>query len=259
MGPVATAAYLRVSTHQQDLKLQRDAIARALKARRERVPPSLWFEDRKSGASIDRPALQKLRAAVRAGRVGRVYVFRIDRLGRSGIRDTLALVHEFRAAGAELVSLADGFDLNGPAADVVLAVLAWAAQMERNAIGERIKAARRRIEAKGGKWGRPRVVDRATIDRARALQKEGRTLRAISIALKVKRSTLADALSAARDSRSLKRASSPARTLRGGLVQAAARAVPARARAKVAAPPATRVPSRPAPKSARNRARRQAR
>lgn len=191
---LAAAAYLRVSTHAQDWKLQRDALRRALKARGDRVPPALWFEEKKSGSSLERPALQRLRAAVRAGRVGRVYVFRIDRLTRSGIRDTLALVQEFRAGGAELVTLADGFDFTGPAAEVVLAVLAWSAQMERNAIGERIRAARRRVEAKGGAWGRPRVVSRATIARAQAMRREGRTLREVCVALKVKRSTLADAL-----------------------------------------------------------------
>ncbi len=196
-GVRAAAAYLRVSTHAQDWKLQRDALRRALKARGDRVAPSLWFEEKRSGSTLERPALQRLRAAVRAGRVGRVYVFRIDRLTRSGIRDTLSLVEEFRRGGAELVTLADGFDLQGPAADVVLAVLAWAAQMERNAIGERIRAARRRVEAKGGAWGRPRVVSRATIARAQKMRAEGATLRAVCVALKVKRSTLSDALSLA--------------------------------------------------------------
>lgn len=193
MSPVAAAAYLRVSTHQQDWKLQRDAIARACKARGDRIPKALWFEEKKSGASIERAALQKLRAAVRAGRVGRLYVFRVDRLTRSGIRDTLALVEEFRRGGAELVTVADGFELGGPAAEVVLAVMAWAAQMERNAIGERIKAARVRIEAAGGRWGRPRSIDPATLERAHKMRKR-KTLREVSVALKIPRSTLGDAL-----------------------------------------------------------------
>lgn len=193
MSPVATAAYLRVSTGKQDWKLQRDAIARACKARGDVIPKRLWFEDCKSGASIERPALQKLRAAVRAGNVGRLYIFRVDRLSRSGIRDTLALVDEFRRGGCELVTLADGFDFNGPAAEVVLAVMAWAAQMERSAIGERIKAARVRIEAAGGRWGRPRSVDPATLERARKMRKT-KTLRQVAAALKVPRSTLGDAL-----------------------------------------------------------------
>jgi DNA invertase Pin-like site-specific DNA recombinase len=191
----AAAAYLRVSTTQQDWKLQRDAVTRAAAARGDRISKRLWFEEKQSGRSIERPVLQKLRDAVRAGVVGRLYVFRIDRLTRSGIRDTLGLVEEFRRGGAELVTISDGFDLTGPGAEIVLAVLAWAAQMERNAIGERIKAARVRIEAKGGRWGRPRAIDPGTLQHARDLQdKKGYTLREIAVSLKVSRSTLSDAL-----------------------------------------------------------------
>lgn len=192
---LAAAAYLRVSTTQQDWKLQRDAVTRAARARGDTIPKRLWFEEKKSGRNIERPVLQKLRDAVRAGHVGRVYVFRIDRLTRSGIRDTLGLVEEFKAHGAELVTVADGFNLAGPGAEIVLAVMAWAAQMERNAIGERIKAARVRIEAAGGRWGRPRRVDPTTLEKARALERKGKSVRAIAIALKVPRSTLSDALS----------------------------------------------------------------
>jgi DNA invertase Pin-like site-specific DNA recombinase len=191
---LASAAYLRVSTHQQDWKLQREAIARAARARGDRIGPGFWFEEKKTGANLDRAALTRLRAAVRAGEVGRVYVFRIDRLTRSGIRDTLEVVEEFRRGGAELVTIADGFDLVGPAAEVVLAVLAWAAQMERAAIGERIRAARVRVEASGGRWGRPRRIDPATLADARARARAGDTLRSIAVALKIPRSTLADAL-----------------------------------------------------------------
>lgn len=170
-------------------------MTRAAAARGDRIPKRHWFEEKRSGGTIDRPALQKLRAAVRAGVVGRVYVFKIDRLSRSGIRDTLAVVEEFRRAGAELVSVADGFDPSGPAGEVVLAVMAWAAQMERRAISDRIKAARVRIEAAGGRWGRPRRIDPQTLARARAMQKMDAPLRKIAQSLKVPRSTLSDALS----------------------------------------------------------------
>lgn len=192
---VSCAAYLRVSTEKQDWRLQRDAVTRAAAARGERIPKRYWFEEKKTGSTIDRPVLQRLRMAVRAGVVGRVYVFKIDRLTRSGIRDTLAVVEEFRRGGCELVSVADGFDLSGPAAEVVLAVMAWAAQMERRAIGDRIKAARVRVEAAGGRWGRPRRIDPTTLERARAMVKKKKTLREIAQALKVPRSTLSDALS----------------------------------------------------------------
>src|SRR5436190_2138981 len=133
------AAYLRVSSRAQDAASQRSAIERAAAARGDAV--SEWYSEKRSGRTLDRAELQRLRADVRAGRVRRLFVFRLDRLARSGIRDTFEVIEELRAAGCELVSVADGFDLTGPAAEIVLAVMARAAKMERLAINERIAAA----------------------------------------------------------------------------------------------------------------------
>jgi DNA invertase Pin-like site-specific DNA recombinase len=144
---------------------------------------------------MDRDELRRLRGDARGGAMRRLYVFRIDRLARSGIRDTFEVVEELRRHGVEIVTVADGFSLDGPAAEVVLAVMAWAAKMERLAIGERVAAARERVEAEGGTWGRPSRVDRATRDRAAKLQAAGKTIRDIARTLKVPRSTIARALS----------------------------------------------------------------
>jgi DNA invertase Pin-like site-specific DNA recombinase len=189
------AAYVRVSSRQQDLALQRRAIAKAAEARGDTIATASWYSEKRSGSGLNRPELDRLRADVQAGEIRKLYVFRIDRLTRKGIRDTLAIVEELRSHGCQLATVADGFSLDGPAADVVLAVLAWAAQMERTALGERISAARDRIEAEGGAWGRPRAVDPATLARARKLKSAGRTVREIAVALKLKRSTLHGALS----------------------------------------------------------------
>lgn len=188
------AAYLRVSTGGQTVTSQRHAVARAAAARGDAIGKAGWFSESASSGTLKRPALSRLREAVQRGEFQRVYVFRIDRLTRSGIRDTFEVVGELRRNGAELVSVADGFSVDGPAADVVLAVLAWAAQMERNAIGARISAARKRVESKGGRWGRPRRLHTRTLAKARNMQRNGKTITEIAIALKVKRSTLADAL-----------------------------------------------------------------
>ena len=138
---IATA-YVRVSSRAQDDASQRSAIERAAAARGDTIGE--WFGEKKSARTMDRPELRRLRERARSGHVRRCYVFRLDRFSRSGIRDTFDLVEELRAHGVEIVSVADGFDLNGPAAEVVLAVLAWASRMERLAIGERIAAARER-------------------------------------------------------------------------------------------------------------------
>ncbi len=55
--------------------------------------------------------------------------------------------------------------------------MAWASKMERLAIGERVASARERIEAEGGRWGRPSRVDRATRERAIDLKAAGKTYR----------------------------------------------------------------------------------
>jgi len=101
-------------------------------------------------------------------------------------------LHELESYGCEVVTLADGFDLSGPARDVCVAVMAWAAQMEREALGERISAARARVEAEGGSWGRPRRADyEAKAERARVLfHRKGRSIREIAVALKVPRTTI---------------------------------------------------------------------
>jgi DNA invertase Pin-like site-specific DNA recombinase len=147
---------------------------------------------------LARPQLDRLRQDARAGKVARVYVYKLDRLTRSGIRDTFEVVEELRRTGAELVTVADGFTLDGPAGEVILAVMVWAAKMERLATNERIAAARRRVEAEGGRWARPRTMDAAQVSRAVALRGKGLSVRAVAAQLGIPKSTADRALRASR-------------------------------------------------------------
>lgn len=187
------AAYIRVSSRGQSLESQSAAIQQAAAARGETI--GKWYSEKLTGSTICRPALDEVRRDAKLGAIRKLYCFRIDRLTRSGIRDTLGLVEELRGHGCQLATVADGFSLEGPGSEIVLAVLAWAAQMERAALGERISAARSRIEAAGGRWGRPRRVDPGTLQVAKAMRLTKCTLREISVALKIPLSTLSDALS----------------------------------------------------------------
>lgn len=184
-------AYLRVSSRAQDFATQRAAIERAAAARGDTIAD--WRSEKRSGKTLARPELDRLRADARAGHVRRLYVFKLDRLTRSGIRDTFEVIEELRAHGCEIVSVSDGFALEGPAAEVVLAVMAWAAKMERLAINERISAARERVEAEGRSWGRPSRLTEVEIARVRDLRSHGRSLRQIAVALKVPLATIARA------------------------------------------------------------------
>lgn len=153
--PGRVAAYIRVSSRSQDYAYQRHAIELAARARGERVDE--WFGDVATGSKMDRPQLLKLRAAIRTGAIRRLWVWRLDRLTRSGIVDTLSCIGEIRRAGCSVSSVADGFPLEGHAGELFMAMVAWAAQQEREKIRENQAAARMRMEASGRHWGKPPV------------------------------------------------------------------------------------------------------
>jgi len=189
--------YIRVSSRSQNYATQREAIERAAEAKGDVI--TYWIEEKKSAKTLERPGLTQLRSFARRGEVRRLYVFRLDRLARSGVGDLLSTIDELRAHGTHIFTVADGFDLQGPAADVVVAVLGWAAQMERLALGERISAARTRIERAGGHWGRPREITPAKAQDIIERNQKGQSTRQIAVALKIPKSTVAEVTSGKRD------------------------------------------------------------
>jgi site-specific DNA recombinase len=106
-----SVAYLRVSSRAQDFATQKSAIERPATARGDTIAD--WYYEKRSGKLLARPELDRLRSDTRAGAVARLYLFRLDRLTRSGIRDTFEVIEELRAHGCTLVSVSDGFDLEG--------------------------------------------------------------------------------------------------------------------------------------------------
>lgn len=180
-------AYCRVSSKGQDLRSQRHAIEAMAESHGDTIE---FREEKRSATTLQRPTLDRVRADARAGRIRRLYVFRLDRLTRTGIRDTFELIEELRSHGCEVITCADGFDLNGPMAEPLIAILAWAAKMENYARSERIAAARARKEAAGEPWGRPRRMTAAQEARALLLREQGHSQRAIAQRLKVPHATI---------------------------------------------------------------------
>jgi DNA invertase Pin-like site-specific DNA recombinase len=190
----SVVGYIRVSSAGQDYAYQRTAIDVAARARSESV--SEWFGDVASGATLDRPELARLRAQLDAGRVRQLWVWRLDRLTRSGIADTLASVEHVRRCGAELVSVADRVALDGgPTGELVLAVLAWCAQMELAKIRENQDAARARMRQQGRTWGRP-AIPPGVKDAVAAASSRGLSCRQIARELKVSKTWVAEVLRA---------------------------------------------------------------
>jgi DNA invertase Pin-like site-specific DNA recombinase len=169
--PTVVAAYVRVSSSSQDYAYQRHAIERAARARGEVI--HLWYADVASGKTMNRPKLRALRDSIRAGRIHTLWVWRIDRLTRSGIVDTLGALQEMKRNGCALSSVSDGFALEGPAGELVVSVLAWAAQLEREKIRENQEAARARMRSEGRPWGRPPEITSTQKERIHLLAEQG--------------------------------------------------------------------------------------
>src|SRR5437764_8841848 len=132
-----------------------------------------------SGATMDRPALQRLLTDITAGRVDIVVVYKIDRLTRS-LTDFAKIVEIFDARGASFVSVTQQFNTTTPMGRLTLNILLSFAQFEREVIGERI---RDKIAAskKKGMWmgGVPPLGYRAQAGKLVIVESEAQTVRFI--------------------------------------------------------------------------------
>lgn len=179
---------MRVSTASQDAAYQRHAIERAAGALGE--PVQVWFSDVASGASMkNRPALARLLEQARAGAFHRLWIWRLDRITRSGCLDMFEAVHAFRSNGVEVRSISDGFDFSNPASDVLLAVVAYCAMIEREKIAENQAAARARMELLGRSWGRPPLPGHVK-DAVRLLRAQRKSMREIARALQISKKSV---------------------------------------------------------------------
>jgi DNA invertase Pin-like site-specific DNA recombinase len=154
--------YARVSTDDQDLSLQIDALTK------QGVPTTAIFMDKLSGATTDRPGLAKCLATLRSGDI--LVVWRLDRLGRS-MRHLITLVEDLRSRGIGFRSLNEGaIDTTCASGELIFNIFSALAQFERRLIQERTKAGLAAARAHGRNGGRPKVTaDEAKVVLAKKL------------------------------------------------------------------------------------------
>jgi len=171
------AIYTRKSTeHNLDLEFnsldaQREACEAYIKSQAHegwRLVPDRYDDGAFSGASLERPALQKLLADVRSGKIDIVVVYKVDRLTRS-LADFAKLVELFDQHSVSFVSVTQSFNTTSSMGRLTLNVLLSFAQFEREVIGERVRdkiaASKRR-----GIWvGGPVPLGYASIARRKAV------------------------------------------------------------------------------------------
>jgi DNA invertase Pin-like site-specific DNA recombinase len=150
--------YMRVSTAEQNLALQRDALAAA---GCERV-----YEDMCSGSVTDRPGLARTLDALRAGDA--LVVWKLDRIGRS-LAHVVDLVGTLQGRGVGLKVLTGGIDTTSATGRLVFGIFATLSEFERDLIHERTMAGLAAARARGRTGGRPRLMTRAKLRTAMAM------------------------------------------------------------------------------------------
>ena len=153
--------YARVSTDDQNLDLQRDALLKA--------GCGTIYEEAVSGKSADRPELEQCRKALRAGDT--LVVWRLDRLGRS-LPDLVQIVAELEQQGVAFESLTEKIETSSAAGKLVFHVFAALAEFERNLIRERTHAGLAAARARGRKGGRKPALTPQQVREIKALLRD---------------------------------------------------------------------------------------
>ncbi|MBN3781391.1 recombinase family protein [Burkholderia sp. Ac-20345] len=151
--------YARVSTDEQNLALQEDALARAGCDR-------VYADHGISGANFRRPGLDKALAKLRAGDT--FVVWRLDRLGRSTSK-LIELINQLGKRKVGFVSLSESIDTNSASGTLVFHMMAALAEFERRLISERTRAGIVAARARGKRVGRKPALTANDCEEVRTL------------------------------------------------------------------------------------------
>lgn len=177
---MAVIGYARVSTNDQNVDMQREALTAA--------GATNIYEDKASGSSADRPELEYCLRSLRGG--DQLVVWRLDRLGRN-LRDLIRIIGDLKERGVSFKSINESIDTSTPAGELVFHLFGALAEFERKLISDRTKAGLTAARARGRSGGRPSALD-AKQKRAAAAMMKDRALSVTEIAEQfgVSRSTL---------------------------------------------------------------------
>ena len=181
------AGYVRVSTEEQSVSLQVDAL-RAW-AERASAHLELFVDEGWSGAKDKRPALDDMLGRMRRRKFGALVVWRLDQLALS-LAHLAKLGEECAALGVELVSLTEGIDTRTATGRAMYGMCSVFAQLERDMIVERTRAGLQAARRRGVQLGRPRVVDKEMRARIERLRRCGRSYSEIAEATGISRASV---------------------------------------------------------------------
>lgn len=176
-------SYARVSKKEHNPALQ---IAALKKVKCEHI-----FQDKQTGATVNRPALARCLKTLRAGDV--LVVSKLDRLGHS-LRDIITMLDDLRDRGVRFQSLTDAIDTETPTGRAMWQMIALLAELERSLIIERTRAGMQAAKARGVRPGPKPKLTVQQIEHAQELRAQGKSPGQIADLLRVSRATLFRAL-----------------------------------------------------------------
>lgn len=172
--------YARVSTNEQNLNLQQDAL--------EKANCKKLFSDIASGAKSERPGLQAALDFCRSGDT--LVVWKLDRLGRS-IKHLIDTINDLQTKGIGFKSLQENIDTTTSGGKLIFHMFSALAEFEREIIRERTQAGLAAARARGRKGGRPRALDTKQIAIAKTLYTDkSNSIHDICQTLRIKKTTL---------------------------------------------------------------------
>ena len=173
-----TAIYSRISTDKQTHDSQLLELRQY--CQRRNWPDTIEFADTISGSKFTRQGLDAMLGQVRKGRLARIVVFKLDRLGRS-LGHLAQIITELTASGTALICTSQGIDTSdsNPAGRFQLNILAAVAEFEKDIIRERVNAGLAAAKARGAKLGRPSSLNNHR-EAVAALANQGMGARRIS-------------------------------------------------------------------------------
>jgi DNA invertase Pin-like site-specific DNA recombinase len=172
--------YARVSTTDQNLALQRDAL-KAAGCRK------VFADHGVSGSIVKRPGLDAALVSLKPGDT--LLVWKLDRLGRS-LAHLVQTISDLGERGINFRSLSDPIDTESAGGRLVLHIMAALAEFERSLNSERTRAGLAAANRRGRKLGRRRSLTHAQLAHASKLLKKGQARSLIAEKLGVARSTL---------------------------------------------------------------------
>lgn len=180
VGTGLLIGYARVSTIEQKLDLQLDALKRAGVLQRD------IYVEKISGGSKRRPALEKAIRALRPGDT--LVVWRLDRMGRN-LLDLLKRMEYLQRHKIHFRSLTESIDTSTIMGQLLLHILGAIAQFERQLTQERTNAGIRAHRERGGPHGRIATFDKVEAEK---LFRQGKIISEVAAALGVRRQTIAN-------------------------------------------------------------------